>query len=147
MFLHRHSGDQKVGEFQFLDELSFLMMFVTLVSVMKLLQKPTDGPKVQQPQPEVSKDTESDQFNSFQFWREPLPALDSELLGLLVGRSRRKLVFCFVLFCFFQQCGDAPDSWLKPQLFGVVCSGSGGGSELKEQTGTDGRTDGHTDLL
>lgn len=70
-----------------------LMMFVTLVSVMMVLQKPTDGPKVQQPQPEVSKDAESDEFNSFQFWREPLPALDSELLGLLVGGSMRKLVF------------------------------------------------------
>lgn len=73
-------------------------MFVTSVSVMILLQKPTDGPKVQQPQPEVSKDAESDEFNSFQFWREPLPALDSELLGLLVGQSKRK------------QCGDTPDS-------------------------------------
>lgn len=69
------------------------MRFVTLVYVMKLLQKPTDGPKVQQPQPEVLKDAESNEFNSFQFWREPLPALDSELLGLLVGQSKRKLVF------------------------------------------------------
>lgn len=68
-------------------------MFVTLVSVMMLLQKPTDGPKVQQPQQEVSKDAESDEFNSFQFWREPLPSLDNKLLDLLVGRSKRKLVF------------------------------------------------------
>lgn len=29
--------------------------------------------------------TDSDAFNSFQFWREPLPSVDEELLGLLVS--------------------------------------------------------------
>uniref|UniRef100_A0A3B4GMZ4 RNA-binding protein NOB1 n=1 Tax=Pundamilia nyererei TaxID=303518 RepID=A0A3B4GMZ4_9CICH len=28
-------------------------------------------------------ETDGDEFNSFQFWREPLPAIDDELLGLL----------------------------------------------------------------
>lgn len=41
-------------------------------------------------QTETPDTTESDEFNSFQFWRDPLPCLDSELLALLVSGSNRK---------------------------------------------------------
>ncbi|XP_005447836.1 RNA-binding protein NOB1 isoform X2 [Oreochromis niloticus] len=48
-------------------------------------KKPADSPNVQQTETEkkTSNETDSDEFNSFQFWREPLPAIDDELLGLL----------------------------------------------------------------
>lgn len=52
-----------------------------------VLQRPLDDPKAQWPQSEATRDVASEQFNTFQFWREPLPALDSELLGLLVGSA------------------------------------------------------------
>lgn len=53
-------------------------------------QKPVDGLSVRQKQTETPNAAESDEFNSFQFWREPLPSLDSELLALLVSRTNRK---------------------------------------------------------
>ena len=37
----------------------------------------------QEPTPPVTND--SDEFNSFLFWREPLPTLDDDLLELLVS--------------------------------------------------------------
>ncbi|XP_031606767.1 RNA-binding protein NOB1 isoform X2 [Oreochromis aureus] len=48
-------------------------------------KKPADSPNVQQTETEkkTSNETDGDEFNSFQFWREPLPAIDDELLGLL----------------------------------------------------------------
>lgn len=56
-------------------------------SVLMLPQRPAEDRKVQQPQPEATRDAGNEHFNSFQFWREPVPALDSELLGLLVGAA------------------------------------------------------------
>lgn len=46
-------------------------------------QRPVEDRKAQPSQPEATRDAGSEHFNSFQFWREPVPALDSELLGLL----------------------------------------------------------------
>lgn len=48
-------------------------------------KKPADSTNVQQTETEKTtpKETDGDEFNSFQFWREPLPAIDDELLGLL----------------------------------------------------------------
>ncbi|XP_042370049.1 protein AF1q, partial [Plectropomus leopardus] len=45
-------------------------------------KKPVDGVNVQRTQTET-KTSNSDEFNSFQFWRAPLPPIDSELLDLL----------------------------------------------------------------
>lgn len=67
-------------------------------SVLVLPQKRVEDRKVQQPQPEATRDAGSDHFNSFQFWREPVAPLDSELLGLLVGAIDR---------CFFWTCSAA----------------------------------------
>ncbi|XP_026032196.1 RNA-binding protein NOB1 isoform X4 [Astatotilapia calliptera] len=48
-------------------------------------KKPADSTIVQQTETEkkTPNETNGDEFNSFQFWREPLPAIDDELLGLL----------------------------------------------------------------
>ncbi|XP_005726404.1 RNA-binding protein NOB1 isoform X1 [Pundamilia nyererei] len=48
-------------------------------------KKPADSTNVQQTETEkkTPNETDGDEFNSFQFWREPLPAIDDELLGLL----------------------------------------------------------------
>uniref|UniRef100_A0A3Q1G5K2 RNA-binding protein NOB1 n=1 Tax=Acanthochromis polyacanthus TaxID=80966 RepID=A0A3Q1G5K2_9TELE len=37
------------------------------------------------PPNQTSSQTSGDQFNSFQFWREPVPSIDEDLLGLLVS--------------------------------------------------------------
>lgn len=52
-----------------------------------LPQRPVEDRKAQQFQPAATLDAGSEHFNSFQFWREPVPALDSELLRLLVGAT------------------------------------------------------------
>lgn len=59
------------------------------------LQKPADSTIVQQTETEkkTPNETNGDEFNSFQFWREPLPAIDDELLGLLV---RKETQLCLV---------------------------------------------------
>ncbi|XP_030582363.1 RNA-binding protein NOB1 isoform X1 [Archocentrus centrarchus] len=44
-------------------------------------KKPADGSNIQQTEEKTPNTT--DEFNSFQFWREPLPPIDDELLGLL----------------------------------------------------------------
>lgn len=67
------------------------MTFLSFISLLMFLQKPVDSLNVRQTQTETSNGAESDEFNSFQFWRDPLPSLDSELLGLLVSRTNRKL--------------------------------------------------------
>ncbi|XP_063336718.1 RNA-binding protein NOB1 isoform X2 [Pelmatolapia mariae] len=48
-------------------------------------KKPADSTNVQQTETEkkTQNETDGDEFNSFQFWREPLPAIDDKLLGLL----------------------------------------------------------------
>ncbi|XP_070764317.1 RNA-binding protein NOB1 isoform X1 [Enoplosus armatus] len=48
-------------------------------------KKPVDSSNVQQTQreTETSNPAGSDEFNSFHFWREPLPSIDRELLDLL----------------------------------------------------------------
>nr|XP_046254245.1 RNA-binding protein NOB1 [Scatophagus argus] len=46
-------------------------------------KKPADGLNIQQTQTETSKAADSEEFNSFQFWREPLPSIDGDLLDLL----------------------------------------------------------------
>lgn len=43
-----------------------------------------DTSNVQQIQTETSEPADNNKFNSFHFWREPLPSLDSDLLDLLV---------------------------------------------------------------
>ncbi|XP_044214871.1 RNA-binding protein NOB1 isoform X1 [Thunnus albacares] len=46
-------------------------------------KKAADGSSGRQSQTETSNSVDSDEFNSFQFWRAPLPSIDDELLGLL----------------------------------------------------------------
>uniref|UniRef100_A0A671UM69 RNA-binding protein NOB1 n=1 Tax=Sparus aurata TaxID=8175 RepID=A0A671UM69_SPAAU len=46
--------------------------------------KPVDTSNVRQIQTETSEPADNNKFNSFHFWREPLPSLDSDLLDLLV---------------------------------------------------------------
>lgn len=48
---------------------------------MTFLQKHKDTLKVQ----ETETSSREEEFNSFQFWREPLPSIDSQLLDLLVS--------------------------------------------------------------
>lgn len=43
---------------------------------------------------ETSNRTDTDEFNSFQFWRDPLPTLDPDLLELLVSRTVSELTTC-----------------------------------------------------
>ncbi len=61
-------------------QLMFLLLF---------LQKPVDTLKFQQTQTEkeTSSPADTNEFNNFQFWREPLPPFDIDLLDLLVSRS------------------------------------------------------------
>ncbi|XP_022605793.1 RNA-binding protein NOB1 isoform X1 [Seriola dumerili] len=49
------------------------------------VKKPVDGPSSRQTptQTETSHQTDTEQFNTFQFWREPLLTLDDDLLQLL----------------------------------------------------------------
>eukprot|EP00064_Thunnus_orientalis_P023386 superscaffoldBa00008789_g23625 len=46
-------------------------------------KKAADGSSGRQSQTETSNSVDSDEFNSFQFWRAPLLSIDDELLGLL----------------------------------------------------------------
>ncbi|XP_030270405.1 RNA-binding protein NOB1 [Sparus aurata] len=46
-------------------------------------KKPVDTSNVRQIQTETSEPADNNKFNSFHFWREPLPSLDSDLLDLL----------------------------------------------------------------
>lgn len=43
---------------------------------------------------ETSNRTDTDEFNSFQFWRDPLPTLGPDLLELLVSRTVSELTTC-----------------------------------------------------
>lgn len=101
-----------------------------------LPQRRVEDRKAQEPQPEATRDDGSEHFNSFQFWREPVAALDSELLGLLVGSPSLLLNL---------------DPQRSQPLIGSVClgvvvsgSGSSRGSSLWERAA--GRTDGRTDI-
>lgn len=54
------------------------------------LQSITDTRNVRktQTEKETSDQTKSDTFNSFQFWRDPLPSIDTDLLDLLVRSDK-----------------------------------------------------------
>lgn len=66
-------------------------------AVCSRLQKPVDNLSNRPIQTEASEPADGEQFNSFQFWREPLPSVDSNLLELLVSLtetgSARSLVY------------------------------------------------------
>lgn len=63
-------------------------MLSVVKCLLSLLQDPvevfnsSDKQKQMSPPPAT---TDSDEFNSFQFWREPLPTIDDSLLELLVS--------------------------------------------------------------
>lgn len=82
---------------------------------MSFVQDPVEAlnlknkPKQMEERTDTQTSSDSDQFNSFLFWREPPPPLDTELLELLVS-SRRKI--CAIL---------GPD-WLTAQGPGCVTS-------------------------
>lgn len=65
--------------------------FISSVSLFMFLQKPVDSLNIRQTPTETSDPADADQFNSFQFWREPLPLLDTQLLDLLVSWADRRL--------------------------------------------------------
>lgn len=111
---------------------------MTSLSVLLLPQRLAEDRTARQPQPEAPRDAGSEQFNSFQFWREPLPALDSELLGLLVGAGLRRSTASFRIPTLPAANG------LGVSRCGGSDSGSSRGSELREQAA--GRTDGRTDV-
>lgn len=50
--------------------------------------------KNKQKQTDTQMSSDSDEFNSFLFWREPLPSIDDSLLDLLVS-SRKIHINCF----------------------------------------------------
>lgn len=79
---------------------------------MKNKQKQTEE------QTDTQTSSDSDQFNSFLFWREPPPPLDTELLELLVS-SRRKHRLKISASCFGAILG--PD-WLTAEGPGCVTS-------------------------
>lgn len=78
--------------------------------------------KNQQKQTEEQTDTQtssdSDQFNSFLFWREPPPPLDTELLELLVSSGRNNR-FKISASCFGAILGH---DWLTAEGPGGVTS-------------------------
>lgn len=111
---------------------------MTSLSVLLLPQRPAEDQKARQPQPEAPRDAGSEQFNSFQFWREPVPALDSELLGLLVGARVRRSTTSFRIPAL--PAGNG----LGVSRCGGSESGSSRGSQLRERAA--GRADGRKDV-
>lgn len=110
---------------------------MTSLSVPLLPQRPAEDRTARRPQPEAPRDAGSEQFNSFQFWREPVPVLDSELLGLLVGAGLRCSTSSFRIPTLPAANG------LGVSRCGGSDSGSSRGSQLRERAA--GRTDGRTD--
>lgn len=111
------------------------------LSVLLLSQRPTEDRKALQPQPEAPRDAGSEQFNSFQFWREPVPALDTELLGLLVGARLGRSTVSF----WTPSCPPLPAAnGLGVSRCGGSDSGSTRGFQLRERAA--GQTDGWTDV-
>lgn len=91
---------------------------------MSFVQDPVEALnlKNKQKQTEEQTDTQTssdcDQFNSFLFWREPPPPLDTELLELLVS-SRRKHRPMISASCFGAILGL---DWLTAEGPGCVTS-------------------------
>lgn len=62
-----------------------------------LLQDPVEvlSAKNKQKQTDTQTSSEGDEFNSFHFWREPLPTIDDGLLDLLVSvHQHRRTAGC-----------------------------------------------------
>lgn len=111
---------------------------MTSLSVLLLPQRPAEDRTARQPQPEAPRDAGSEQFNSFQFWRAPVPALDGELLGLLVGAGLCRSTSSFRIPALPAANG------LGVSRCGGSDSGSSRGSQLRERAA--GRPDGRTDV-
>uniref|UniRef100_A0A3Q2QF80 NIN1 (RPN12) binding n=1 Tax=Fundulus heteroclitus TaxID=8078 RepID=A0A3Q2QF80_FUNHE len=96
---------------------------------LKVPARCTEPLKAQNPGPtqtDTDRSGQSDQFNSFQFWRDPLPSIQKDLLDLLTDtQASSETAELFNSFQFWRDPLPSIDDDLLALLVRLFCPGSG----------------------